>query len=274
MINQTTGQYTFGVPQQNSGYYSSGYGTPGATNHYEQGGSKYVGSMLPSNNVGAVGGLLAETNNVPRPGFNDTDGTPINYSPSGDKSASWYRNRNGDDLNAAAREAALAGDTHAAYLIDTLRWRQQNNIPDYKVWDTSYPGNVELGIPSDQQTLNSAGSMLNSGILGMAGSMLGFNNSNDNATQPWQEMQNTPLPGVMQSMTPMITPIWEPTTFNANKQPANAFNPNEHANEFSTGGVLNAFSPTTEYASPAAHAAAQTVLNSEEKTTDGQYWYI
>ncbi len=107
MINQTTGQYTFGVPQQNNVYYSCGYGTIGGSNPYEQGGSKYVGSMLPGNNGGAggnVGGLLAQTNNIQRPGFDDASGKPIN---------TFY----------SAQEAVDGGDKHRAYTMDHRDWR-------------------------------------------------------------------------------------------------------------------------------------------------------
>jgi len=50
--------------------------------------------------------------------------------------------------------------------------------------------------------------------------LLGIKNYYDGGEfQTWQDMQNTPLPGVVQNQTPMITPIWNgQTLFNANKQ--------------------------------------------------------
>jgi len=275
------GQYTYGVPQ-NNGYYSSGYGSMG--NPYIVGGPGYTGAM---NNIGGsilpTGGLLSNSAKVQsNPGFDDTDGTPIHYSPSGDKSASWYRNEYGDAN--AAREAAIAGDMHTAYVLDHLRWRQENDISDFDLFNTKYPGNVELGIPSDKQKMdNYFGAKQLAGAMIPGASLLGIENYYDGGEfQTWQDMQNTPLPGVMQNQTPMITPIWNgQTSFNANKQStpaqvtapvANAFNPYAGYEAAPAPATANNEDGYGGYANADAHAAAQSVM--EEKVSPDEYWYI
>jgi len=231
MINQTTGQYTYRVPQQNNaGYYSSGYGTPGGINPYRQGGPKYVGSMLPSNNIGAVGGLLAETINVPRPGFNDTDGTPMHMSsalrPDGtnEHTSSFYFNqaqKPGQSVNEwknmsphekaqihenAARLAAEAGDTFSARRSMDVAERLRTGTPDWANPKGEYqglgpwnygdegeyvaPGDEDFYIPPGDQRGPQWGE-LGEGLMKFIDPLGGFASSLFNA--------NTTIPGLIET---------------------------------------------------------------------------
>ena len=100
-----------------------------------------------------------------RAGFDDSDGTPSGYSPSGDRSASWYRNRNPNDLVAASQEAATAGDMHTAYVLDHLRWRQENKIGDLDIFNTNYPGNTIVGTDGKSYTIPSDKEKLDAGLV-------------------------------------------------------------------------------------------------------------
>jgi len=151
MINQTTGQYTYGVPQ-NNGYYSSGYGSIG--NPYIGGGPFYTGTMNNTGGGSSTGGLLSNSAKVQsNPGFDDTDGTPIHYSPSGEKSGSYYFNEaqkliypngltareynnlsnedKGEIRLLGAKMALQSGDKHTAGASLDAYHRVTNNLNDF-----------------------------------------------------------------------------------------------------------------------------------------------
>ena len=172
MINQTTGQYTYRVPQQNNGYYSSGYGTLGAGNPYISGGPGYIGSM---NNTGGsilpTGGLLSNSVKAQsNPGFDDSSGLPIHAShvtkqdgthemrssfyfnqaqEPGQSVAEWKNMSPFDKAQIHENAARLAmdnGDIYSARRSMDVAERLRTGTPDWANPEGGYKGLPEYGI--------------------------------------------------------------------------------------------------------------------------------
>jgi len=96
--------YTYGANiQSNPNAAYNLWGSTGPSNPYITQGPGYTPGSYPTNQQQQAS-LLPMTNNVPRPGFNDTDGTPINTFQT-------------------AQQAVDGGDKHYAYVKDHADWR-------------------------------------------------------------------------------------------------------------------------------------------------------
>jgi hypothetical protein len=188
--------YTYGAGIQSSPNAAYNlWGSTGPTNPYiMQGGPSYTPNPIPPQAMPPQGGSLMPS----------VSGGSMGGAGGDSNMSSYYFNQAKGDRALAAKLAARAGDTHAAYLLDHSIYREENNIPAYNLWDTNYPGNVGLGIPSDDQTLDSAKGLFSRGTLGIISDILGYDNPKNSVTQSWEDMQNTPVAGVMQNITPMI----------------------------------------------------------------------
>jgi len=296
------GQYTFGVPQ-NNGYYSSGYGSMG--NPYIVGGPGYTGAMNNTGGGSLTGGLLSNSAKVQsNPGFDDSSGLPIHTSHvikqdgTPEMTSSFYFNqaqkpgqspKEWDAMNRfekaqihenAARLAVEAGDVYSARRSMDVAERLRTETPDWANPKGGYKGlapwnygdegefvapgvgDYEI-IPGDQRGLLSNIDQESISNIFDWINPLGILSKADDINIP-----------------DLITNFVQ-SKFNANKQStpaqvtapvANAFNP--YAGYEAAPAPANNEDGYGGYANEAAHTAAQSVLNSEEKNADGEYWYI
>jgi len=244
MINQTTGQYTFGVPQ-NNGYYSSGYGSMG--NPYTVGGPSYTGTMNNTGGGSPTGGLLSNSVKAQsNPGFDDSSGLPIHTSHvtkqdgTPEMTSSFYFNQAqepGQSVDEwknmspfdkaqihenAARLAMDNGDIYSARRSMDVAERLRTGTPDWANPEGGYKGLPEYGIiPGNERgILNNIDAEGFAGLMNFINPLPSFISSvfNANKSKPEVTASVTNAAGPMGYLQEDATPsIWNtvPATHSA-----------------------------------------------------------
>lgn len=151
--------YTYGAGIQSSPNAAYNlWGSTGPTNPYiMQGGPSYTPNPIPPQAMPPQGGSLM-------PSVSGGSMSGIGGAGGDSRNSSYYSNKAGGDPKQAAKLALMAGDRHAAYMLDHLSQRQEAGVgwleglnPDfYKGMTMSgHPTETPLSIPSDRDTINS-----------------------------------------------------------------------------------------------------------------------
>jgi len=296
--------YTYGANiQSNPNAAYNLWGSTGPSNPYITQGPGYTPGSYPTNQQQQAS-LLPMTNNVPRPGFNDTDGTPMHMSsafrPDGtnEHTSSFYFNqaqKPGQSVNEwknmsphekaqihenAARLAAEAGDTFSARRSMDVAERLRAGTPDWANPEGGYQGLGPWNY-GDEGEYVAPGEGDYKIIPGNERGLL--NNIDQESISNIFDWIN-PL-GILSKADdiniPNLITNFVQSKFNANKQStpaqvtapvANAFNP--YVGYEAAPAPANNEDGYGGYASPAAHAAAQAVIDDESFGEPGQHWYI